>query len=343
MTDPFFRGTWKQARNRPRGDLICGLVDGRLFHLSDRYTTDQHAHLHDPIADTAVEIAPPPWRAEYPKAIGTAEGWIAMLGGEVDNEPTARCLLYEPSTNVWHEMPPIPAPCHRPEAVLVGGRIFVVSPTGNVWSWAPGEEWRIHPDLPEAVARESVAVRGVAGSVVVWSRSTRGALVRLDGEQWNTLTTLDKGVEIQATEDGLRAIGGVEEATHGRIQEWRPAGWIAGGELAKPRCNAIAVRLTDGRTVVLSGDRYDHYMEDNSTGGELDLEYRSFSQTRKYGLVECEDLELETSTGWISLHATRKFGWWPVIHPLSDGRLCVAQKSAPGWGYYPETHVWTPP
>ena len=183
------------------------------------------------------------------------------------------------------------------------------------------------------------------GSLVVWSKWAPHTLVRFDGERWTTLATLDDGAEILATETGLLVIGGgTSEHTHGRSQAWSTAGWDARPDLFAPRCYADARRLADGRTVVLAGQRHARYMRETSSGGELDLEYRSFSKEEVYGLVDCSDLELETPAGWVSLATPIGFGSSCVIHALSDGRLLVAQRYTLGlYADRPSTYVWTPP
>lgn len=351
MTKP--EGTWKLAARRP-APPICGLVDGRVLHVADQLDHPANrAWLYDPTGDSYFEIAPPSWRAWNPYAIGTAEGWVAVLGGSVDHKPTARCSVYEPASNTWHEMPPMPEPRQSHQLALAGGRIYVISgepanndPRSNVWSWAPGEDWRSHPELPETVGLRYLAACGLAdGSLVVWSKWAPHTLVRFDGERWTTLATLDDGAEILATETGLLVIGGgTSEHTHGRIQAWSTAGWDARPDLFAPRCYADARRLADGRTVVLAGQRHARYMRETSSGGELDLEYRSFSKEEVYGLVDCSDLELETPAGWVSLATPIGFGSSCVIHALSDGRLLVAQRYTLGlYADRPSTYVWTPP
>ncbi len=340
-------GTWTLAAQRP-APPICGLVDGRVLHIADILGKRTHeTWLYEPSSDTYREIAPVPWRAWHPAAIGTAEGWVAMLGGSVDHAATARCSIYEPARDTWSEMPPMPEPREDHQLVLTGGRLYVVAgssakndPRPNVWSWGPGEEWRCHPDLPIRAA----STCGLSdGSFVAWSKWSPGPLVRFDGAEWTTLAVLARGVEIVATDEGLLAIG-AETETQTHVQAWSKTGWVAHPELSKPRCFAEACRLADGRTVVLAGQRDDHYWEDNSSGGEIDLEYRSFSRTKVYGHVDCQDLELETPTGWSSFAVPFKGEMSRLIHPLSDGRLLVAQRYMHGvYANHPKTYLWTPP
>jgi hypothetical protein len=350
-------GSWTKAAQSPhRARPVCALVDGRLLYFGEAYGNDlPDAWLYDPTTDTFVEQAKPPWQAWSHQAIGTAEGWVAMVGGSINNRGTTRCSLFEPATNSWHEMPPMPEPRHGHRLELVGGRIVVlggaVEQNGaghrNVWSWAPGEDWRIHPELPEGILYGLDAVGLVDGSLAAWSRRIGHDLIRLVDDRWTSLGGLDVGVEILPTSDGLLAIGGTKnEQTDRDVRRWSPAGWTTSASLARPRCYARSARLVDGRAIVCAGERHDRYMEENSSGGELDIEYRSFSSTEKYGLVACQDMELETPDGWISVKPPFEITGSNVIDPLPDGRLLIAQRY--GTHQYGETkpivaYLWTPP
>jgi hypothetical protein len=332
---------------------ICALADDRVLHFAERTVLSgpSETWLYDPRDDTFIEVAPPPWGSRYPCAIRTAEGWVAMIGGAVDGKPSHRCALYDPSTDTWHEMPAMPAPRVNHCLVRAGGRIYAISgDTGdgvardNVWGWAPGEEWLELPDLPRAANRSGLAARGLAdGSLVVWSTFKPCELVRWDRETWSSLGAVDEGVEVLRTSDGLLAIGGLRQESHADVNAWTPAGWTRSRALAATRCMASSVRLADGRAVILGGRRHAHYMRDTSTGGELDWEYRSFPMVRDYGLVDCEDLELETTTGWVRLGTPTSFRDSCVIRALRDGRLLVMQQYARGLDMRPVSYVWTPP
>jgi hypothetical protein len=350
MADDTSRGIWERAARPPRAATpICALADGRVMHFNDRdYRTGlTDAWLYDPSDDTFAEAARPPWRSSY--AVLSAEGWIVMAGG-VDNAPSARCALYIPLENLWLETPPLPEPRQNHQLLAAGGRLYAIAgDTGdhvardNFWSWAPGEPWTKLPDLPRAAKRTHLAARALDdGSLVVWSKLAPCDLYRWDQTRWTPLGALDEGTEILDTAEGLLAIGGVRKESHPEVRAWSRNRWTGSRALPAARCYADAIRLADGRAVVLAGQRHDHYYEDNSSGGELDLEYRSFSRDRKYGLVDCEDLELETTTGWVTIMTPIPTKHC-VIAPLRDGRVLLMKQYELRSGYYPESYIWRPP
>jgi hypothetical protein len=138
---------------------------------------------------------------------------------------------------------------------------------------------------------------------------------------------------VVAIDGGFLSIGGnrTEEA-HDLVRSWTPdGGWRAHRDLPSPRKAARALRLRDRRVAVIGGTQTARRWEDTSTGGELDIEYRSFRRQMVYD-VPARELFVETGDGW----ATRPSPtlWGPDAFVLPDGRVFVHDIAG--------SYLWTP-
>ena len=102
---------------------------------------------------------------------------LYVLGG-IDGSLAARAdvqQFVQKFSEEWTETVSLPLPVHHVNAAVVDGRIYVVGsllasfePTGDVWSWAPGDqEWNVGASMPPGSERGAAAVGVVDGRIVV--------------------------------------------------------------------------------------------------------------------------------------------------------------------------------
>jgi hypothetical protein len=343
-------GCWTEiAPGRPEDAYpACALGDGRVLFLTPG-TSTAGAMIYDGRVDRWYPAAKPAWCSDGEAAARCFEGWVVTAGGWVDGGPTDRCAIYDPSKDAWHEMPRMFEPRSGHEMVVAGGRLFVIGGHrasslechDSMWSWAPGEEWRELPRVPPDPSGFSRDYRARAlndGSVVVWSKYGAGAIHHWNNRRWNDLGHIDAGSAILPTHLGFLVIGGERDGqAHGEVRElviqWLGNRWRSWPRLPMPRSSSQAFYLADGRIGVVGGIRHERVWRDNSTGGELDWEYRSFPQRWHNDPVRCTDMAVQRVGGWDSFSAP-DFGSDCVIESLRDGRLLVLDR----WDH----QIWTP-
>ena len=92
-----------------------------------------------------IQSAPVPHRES---GVAVVEGKLYIFGGFTsrDAEVTDQVQVYDPSTNQWARLRPMPAPFTHANAVQVGDTIwFAGGFVGNDPGWATDTVWRYHP------------------------------------------------------------------------------------------------------------------------------------------------------------------------------------------------------
>jgi len=159
-------GTWSKRATMPtaRNHAAVGVVNNRIYVIGGRIgaafmqnpaTSVDIVEEYDPATDQwgALRRSMPTPRSAM--GWGTFRGRIYVAGGEVRDQKlwgTFRVVeAYEPATNSWSTLPPIPIPRHGHAAAVIGNRLHVVS--GDVQSLGgskpPGIQ--IETDLHDAL------------------------------------------------------------------------------------------------------------------------------------------------------------------------------------------------
>lgn len=113
----------------PRDHLAAVTIDGFLYVVGGRTPNTARLDRYDPRCDAWTTLAPMP-TARSGHAAAAIDGKLVVLGGEVDNRrPPNRVFveveLYDPETDRWVSLEPMPVPRHGMGAVTVDGLVYV--------------------------------------------------------------------------------------------------------------------------------------------------------------------------------------------------------------------------
>ncbi|MBA3471521.1 MAG: hypothetical protein H0T53_17945, partial [Herpetosiphonaceae bacterium] len=170
-------GIWTSAADlpNPRNHMVAVSLNGKIYALGGQYTyleesTSQgQVDVYDPTANTWSRAAnlPTP-KSHMPASTLVVDGRIMMIGGAIDGGSNGWAsddvLLYDPATNVWLQLPPIPAYRKTPVAGLIDGKLVVATgggygPTDTTWIGTLPGTWELAPALPAAIGE-------VAGGII---------------------------------------------------------------------------------------------------------------------------------------------------------------------------------
>jgi N-acetylneuraminic acid mutarotase len=123
--------TWTRlaAMPTPRNHLAGGLSGGRLFVVGGRPpTTLATLEAYDVAAGTWAARAPmPTGRSGHAAAV--VRGCLYAFGGEGNSSRPdgvfPQSEVYDPRTNAWESLPPMPTPRHGIAAAVIGDRIYL--------------------------------------------------------------------------------------------------------------------------------------------------------------------------------------------------------------------------
>jgi len=112
-----------------RDHLAAVVIDEFIYVVGGRTPNTAQLDRYDVRSDTWVTLAPMP-TARSGHAAAAIDGKLVVLGGEVDaSNPPNRVFveveLYDPETNRWVSLAPMPVPRHGMGALTVSGRIYV--------------------------------------------------------------------------------------------------------------------------------------------------------------------------------------------------------------------------
>jgi len=144
--------TWRErtAMPTPRNHAAIGVVAGKIYVIGGRVGAAFIGLASDISVVEEYDPATDQWsgpRARMPiarSAIGAAvyRGRIYVAGGEYQDPhmmATFRAVeAYDPASNTWSEMPPMPVPRHGLAVGVIGNRLHVIS--GDVQSAGSGVE-----------------------------------------------------------------------------------------------------------------------------------------------------------------------------------------------------------
>ncbi len=224
-------GRWVAAAPlpKPRGHLGAAVVGDRIYAIGG---SDPHdpvpldlpwVHRYDPASDSWTEVAPLPFpRSHFEQSTLVRDGRIVILGGRstaIGRASVGDVTEYDPVTDRWLALPPLPKPLHSPFAALIGGRMFVglggTRSPDNVAVWSERMEmpWRPAPPPPVALGEVSAASIG-----------SRFYLVG-DGEPWTLALDLGTGHWEPIEQHAIRPATG----NHHAAEVWNGQLFLFGG------------------------------------------------------------------------------------------------------------------
>lgn len=240
-------GRWERAAPYPvaRDEVRAAEVDGAIYvgtgvSLDDgKLTSLDEVFRFDPRGQTYEPVAPVPTRVDHPAFVGHA-GALYVIGGYVDELPTAASWRYSPETGRWEELPSMRVARGSPAAAPIDGKIYVIGgssgeqgstePTATVeiydvatGSWADGPDLRTPRHHHAAAASgDRIVVLGGRGDEDL----SLDAVEQLDvsSGEWAALPALplgSGGLAAVAVGDAIVAIAGGDDA-----ESWvTPATW----------------------------------------------------------------------------------------------------------------------
>ena len=123
--------TWTELAPLPtaRDHLNGAVVGGYLYVVGGRSPNSAELDRYDPATDSWTVLAPMP-TARSGHAVAAVDGKLVVIGGEVaaDRPPSFvfdEVELYDPETDRWVSLPPMPVPRHGMGAAVVAGGVHV--------------------------------------------------------------------------------------------------------------------------------------------------------------------------------------------------------------------------
>ena len=140
-------GKWRMAKAlpQPQGEIVS-VVIGKKWYVFGGYDGPNVqargiVYEYDASADTWTEKKKMQIPAHHPSAVAV-NGKIYVFGGFVGRpgtkvwQPISSAMMYDPETDSWKELAPMPTPRGSAQAVAVGGKIYVI---GGAHANIPGK------------------------------------------------------------------------------------------------------------------------------------------------------------------------------------------------------------
>lgn len=134
--------SWANKTNMPtaRRGLVTATVNGIIYAIGGRSASEvnlQTVEAYNPLALILVAAwkakAPMPSPRAWPSGAVTINGKIYVPGGlNADANPTKTLFVYNPGTDTWVKKAAMPVASYGGAAVVISGKIYVVTPSGNV-------------------------------------------------------------------------------------------------------------------------------------------------------------------------------------------------------------------
>jgi N-acetylneuraminic acid mutarotase len=225
------------------------------------------------------------WSARAPLAggprqetgVGALGGLVYVVGG-FDETATivADVERYDPATDTWEAVAPVPEPMHHANVAAAAGRLWVAGyltglgfvANGNVYGYDPvADAWTPAATMPAGTERGAGGC-AAEGDVLYVAGGWRGGSVDdvsaydAVADAWTALAPLPGGgrdhLVAGATGGLLYAIGGRSDAVTavtGRVDVLDPAAgtWTSGAPMPTPR-GGSAAGLVNGLVVVAGGE-----------------------------------------------------------------------------------------
>lgn len=177
-----------------RGALGLAVLDGRMYavggatdHLGGPVAAG--VHMYDPATDTWEARAPLPTPREH-LAVAAGEGRIFAVGGRANGDESDQFAsaveAYDPATDTWAALPPLPTPRGGFGGVFVDGHLVVLggergtTTFDTVEAYDPATQmWTELPPMP--TARHGVGVTAVGDTLYAVAGSTQAGVAENTG------------------------------------------------------------------------------------------------------------------------------------------------------------------
>jgi hypothetical protein len=221
-------------------------------------------------------VPAPVQRRDGPAFVGTHDGNALLIGGSRNAALLETCERFDVSTATWSSASKMRTPRHYCAAVALEDRVLIMGrgPTESLRTGA--SRWEAEP-LPSIDGDWLTAVTLSPRSVLVGSTVGTWVLT-LEGDAWR----MERGpararATLVALNDGGALVCGGADAV--QVDRLHPDGrWERLADLPENRCSSVGLQLDDGRVVLAGGAGMRDTTEDDSDGGQLDLEYRTVGE-----------------------------------------------------------------
>jgi len=215
-----------------------------------------------------VEVAPMARGARQELAVVVLGDALYVIGGfDPQGGVLARVEKYDPATDRWSDVAPLPRALHHANAGVVGGKIVVAGgliagfgAVGDVFLYDPQQdEWTPGPAMPDERGAAAVAVIGERLYVAGGLRGGQSVadFSALEGGVWQPLPDLPAPRDhlMAAAADGkLYVIGGRDRsALTARVDIWDGATWSSGTPMPTARA-ASSAAVFEGEIYVAGGE-----------------------------------------------------------------------------------------
>jgi N-acetylneuraminic acid mutarotase len=201
-------------------------------------------------------------------AVAEAGGKVYVIGGIGGGTTLSSVEQYDPLSDTWRFVAPLPQPLHHPAAASTGNAIYVIggygdltfTPTASVYRYdVAADRWTRVTDLPSP--RAAMAAAAIDGKVYAAGGVPGGSdLTVYDPatDRWTALAPMPTPREhlaAVAADGKLYAAGGRLGANSGAFESYDPATnrWTSLPPLPTPR-SGIAAAVLDGRIHVFGGE-----------------------------------------------------------------------------------------
>jgi N-acetylneuraminic acid mutarotase len=269
-------GVWTTAADlpNPRNHMVAVALNGKVYAMGGQHgdfestTSQAEVDVYDPASNTWSRAADlPVGKSHAPGSTFVVDGRIMMIGGAINGGSNGWAsdvvLLYDPATDVWLELPPIPAYRKTPIAGLIGNVIVVATgggygPTDTTWLASLPETWEPAPGMPVALGE---VAGGIIGNklYVVGEGESSTISYDLSTNSWGSATALDARPLVgnhhaaEVANGKLYLLGGLGSG-QGKVQIFNPATdqWSLGADMPFA-AGSSASALIGGQIYVAGG------------------------------------------------------------------------------------------
>lgn len=132
----------------PRNHLGGAVARGQVYIVAGRHSWDETSgnqsslHQFDPTSSSWTTLTDIPLaRSEIAASTFTAGDRVLVIGGSVNGaQPSSDVWVYDPQTDLWSALPPLPGPRKGAVADVIGNRVIVttgsptgIDPAGTTW------------------------------------------------------------------------------------------------------------------------------------------------------------------------------------------------------------------
>jgi N-acetylneuraminic acid mutarotase len=264
----------------PRNHLGAAVLGGKIYAIGGQHgrfeasANQQQVDVYNPATDSWSQAAPlPEPRGHISSSTFTLSNQIVVVGGTVNGgsngNPTGAVTAYDPASNIWIDLPTLPAARKSPVAGAIGAEIVVATgnsggsqPTPTTWAGQLANTWTEGARLP-------VALGDVAGGIIgdqlylVGAGNSATLAYNLSAGQWRSADALatrpivgrDHAAEVIGGE--LYLFGGLVEGGPGAlrsVQIYNPGAnrWRLGAQMPFA-AGASATALINGQVYLAGG------------------------------------------------------------------------------------------